>query len=417
MKINLLILLFLACYVFGNIGMTSLGISNTIVLYSLLGYACIMMILTKDYLDNTAKWPLWIIAGGIIMLLVRWVTGILQESIQSTLILVLPAILISLFPLKYESESIKTRITVSGFIYWFYIIECCLAIVEFVMKQHVFGWIEIAYNSSVVDFDNQYFRSVALCGGPLLNAQIVTTIMLFFLFDLFLSPRKKILLWFLGLIAVLCFNARMAIVINILGLILYIGKEISRVQWHTRIKYIALSIFIGVTVSFLLIMGLGNRLTATTSLADDDSISIRLALFKYFFNSDLQVYIWGHSMDELRRIMNIIGIKVIENFWIIYIYHFGVVFTGYFTFCYFKLVQYFLRPFPTFDKIVISGLFVILISANNSIASSHMPLFIFLLCCYANQHKWEYMHNLQIYLRRLKDENINYGSLFNWRWR
>jgi len=400
MKISLWILLFIVCYVFGNIGITILGLSNTTMLYFLSGYAMVMIISTKPYRDNTMKWALWIVAGGLIMLCVRAATGILDESVQSTVILILPALLISLFPMQYESEGTETRIMAHRFIYWFYIMECSMAIIEFCMEQHIFGWIEQSYMGGIVNFHNRQFRSVALCGGPLLNAQIVTTIMLFILFDICLPLREKIPLWLLGLVAVFCFNARMAIIINLSGILFYAGKEICRKPFQTKIKYIILLFFIGISVPALFMMNLGNRLTATSSFVNDDSISIRLVLIKYFLHSDFQAYIWGHSMDALRHIMNIIGVKVIENFWIIYIYHFGIVFTAYFSFCYYKLGRLLLKPYPMFDKIIISVLFVILISSNNSVASSYMPLFIFLLCCYTNQLKWNFVNNLQIHLNK-----------------
>ena len=384
----LLILLFILCYVFGNFGMTLLGISNTVVLYFLLGYALFMMAFRKDFLSDMGKWTLCIVIGSVLMLFVRFTAGILQESMQSTLILILPALLVSLFP-KSGLESLMTKISVSRFLHYFYLIECGLAVMEFVFRQHLFGWVDVSYEKGLVDYSGQDFRSVSLCGSPLNNALIVTILMLFLLFDNTVPLQKKIFPWLLGLAAVFCFNARAAIVINLLGMLLYAGNEAFKAQSRSQFKYIALLAFVCIVVAAFFMLGLGSRLVSTDSILKDGSMNVRYKLFKYFFNTDFQSYIWGHPLADLRHIAKRIGVKVVENFWIICIYHFGIVFTTYFTFCYFKLTKGLLKHYPMFDKIVIPVLVVALMSVNNSVATNYMPLFVFLLCCYVNQLKRE----------------------------
>lgn len=406
-QMPLLILLFILCYVFGNFGQTLLGIPNAVLLYFLLGYALLMMAFRKNFLSDMGKWTLCIVIGSVLMLSVRFATGILQESVQSTLILILPALLVSLFP-KNGLESLVTKITVSRFLRYFYLIECSLAVMEFVFRQHLFGWVDVSYEKGIVNYSGQDFRSVSLCGSPLNNALVVTILMLFLLFDNTIPLWKKTFPWFLGLAAVFCFNARAAIVINLLGMLLYAGKEAFKSQSSSQFKYMALLVFVCIVVSVFFMLGIGSRLVSTSSVFKDGSMNVRYKLFKYFFNTDLQNYIWGHSLADLRHIAKHIGVKVVENFWIICIYHFGIVFTAYFTFCYFKLAKGLLKPYPAFDKIVIPVLVVALMSINNSVASNYMPLFIFLLCCYTNQLKRECPASMRIFQIGINNEKKEY---------
>jgi len=78
-----------------------------------------------------------------------------------------------------------------------------------------------------------------------------------------------------------------------------------------------------------------------------------------------------------------IKVKVIENFWILYILRFGIVVTAYFLFFYFKLGRELFRYYSRFEKIAVPAFFIILGSINNSMASNFTPLSVFLLCAYA----------------------------------
>ena len=97
---------------------------------------------------------------------------------------------------------------------------------------------------------------------------------------------------------------------------------------------------------------------------------------------NLNDYLLGSTMDDVRYFMDDIRVAVIENFWIAYILHFGVIAVILFTYLYIKLAKQLLLSYPMFDKIVISSSFIILASTNNSLYSSYIPLFTFLLCAF-----------------------------------
>lgn len=75
--------------------------------------------------------------------------------------------------------------------------------------------------------------------------------------------------------------------------------------------------------------------------------------------------------------------SIIENFWIEYMMLFGLIPLVYFTFCYFRLGQRLFEGYNSYSKWVLSFIFIVNISINNSMTASYSPLLTFLLCIIA----------------------------------
>lgn len=384
MKVNIIILLCIIFYLCGNVGLTFLHIPREYLFYTLFGYGFLILVLYKHKWTVIERLALLISGSALGWLCLRYIIGEQGAFRETIFILILPAFLISIFPHKEILKGIEIRAAISRFLYCFFIIECSVAILEFAIQQHIFGWEEMTYAKGLVKYDIQTgFRSVALLKGPLNNALVITVMMLFYLFDPNLPLKQKIPLWLFGLIAIFCFNARTAIAINLLSLFIFVCKGILDSTHKNRNRYLAFFVTTCIVLFCLYTYDWGGRFWDVAKIKDDSSIDVRLRLFSYMAKADWSDYLWGYSASEVKHEMATeIRVKVIENFWILYIFRLGIVVTVYFTVLYFCLCKKLLASYTTFDKVVISLLFISLASANNSIYVDFMPLFAFMLCAY-----------------------------------
>jgi len=356
-------------------------------IYFLLGYGLLVFGIYKHRLTKVDWIAIGIVGSAFIWLCVRYALGIRGEYRGMVYILALPAFLIAVLPHNLSIDRIKLKMILARLLSYIYIVECVIAIAEYVLQSHIFGWADTAYNKGLVHYGSASgFRSVALFGSPLNNALIVTTMMLFYLFNADISFKRKISLWILGLVAVFCFNARGAIIINLFSFVIFIaGQTMNRVKIGGR-HYALFAIITFAIVWLMYYNGWGDRLWNLRDISGDSSLSVRFRLFEYIANIDWSDYLWGNSVESIRHEMTtLIGVRIIENFWILYIFHLGLIATLFFAACYFVLCRLLLKPYRLFDKSVIAGAFLVLASVNNSLYSGFVPLFTFLLCCYVYQ--------------------------------
>jgi len=397
MKAGIITLLFLVFYICGNIGSTTLGLPNGLLLALPVIYSVTIVAVYKRGLTDAGKQAAWIIAGGMMLLCLHYILDPEDKIVRDIVILILPAMIVSSLPLDHglNVQAIVIRRAVARFLLIFYIAECCVAVLEFVLHHHLFGWTDPTYHKGIVTFGHtEAFRSVALMGSPLNNALIVTVMMLFFLFDPSVAMKRKMSLWFLGLTAVFCFNARTAIVLNILSMLLFVVKGIlsSRSGRH---RYVIVFLIVCLAVVTMYLCGMGTRLWDTGNIGMDESIGTRMKLLQYLLDKDWTDFLWGSSQLHIRHSMwAAIKVKVIENFWVLYIFRFGIVASVYFTFFYFKLGRELFRDYSPFGKVAIPLFFIILASINNSMASNFTPLSVFLLCAYAYRPIWKQVENI-----------------------
>lgn len=386
MYYHILILLFYVFYIGGNIGIVTLGLPKPFLIGVPLVYSLLIAIVYKRTWAGVEKHTLLLVAGASLVLIFRYMANGETDLKQGMAILVLPALLVSALPTdaEFKIQTLETKRLIAWFLFIFYVVECGVALYEYIVREHLFGWFEPTYYKGIVSYGkHEEFRSAALLGAPLNNALVVTTLMLFYLFGDRYSMRNKILLWTFGLVAVFCFNARLAIVVNLASLLVFLTKGLSGKYTTARINIILIFLFICLVVSILYFYGIGGRFWNTDNVRTDGSMGTRLKLFKYLLDKNWTDFLWGNSSAKIQHDMTIsIKVKVIENFWVHYIFRYGIVATSFFAFCYYNIGKHLLSGYSQFNKITISLFFLLLASSNISLATQYTPLAVFLLCCY-----------------------------------
>ncbi len=266
---------------------------------------------------------------------------------------------------------------------WFFVLEVGLAVIERMIGYSIIGLRGGEIVHELIEQNIYGFRSTAFWGHPLSNALVVSTIMSFLLVSS-LKVKYKLFLWAIGYISILCFNTRGSIIGNALILFTYLLYEtfISRhIKQSTKISMIAMAILGTIIISYLLLnTGLGGRLTHGS--LDDSSVQTRIDIWNVFDYMSKKELLWGTDSDSIEMLMEQSGLYALENFWIILIMRFGIVFLVLYVIVYAKWFKTLFAEYRLFDKAIIIGTFVLIASTNNSLADHFMPIFIFIVCSY-----------------------------------
>jgi hypothetical protein len=264
----------------------------------------------------------------------------------------------------------------------FYVFECLVAIAEYLLRTHFFLWIDTTFQSHLMNFRlRESFRSVALHGAPLSNALMVTVLSAFFITSS-LKDKYKFALWGLGFVAVLAFNARMAIIVNLGFFAFYIFKLLGdrKAKFTTKLfVYVASAIFFAVASYLVFYQGLGDRLFKT-ELLDQASAQKRFDLFTIFDGHTVYDFLFGRSMRDFDMMKELAGLLIIENFWVCEIILFGGLFVAGMVVLYFKLLAPYAREYSFYNRMVICLSFILLASTNNSLFTQYLPLLLFVVC-------------------------------------
>lgn len=377
----LVTLLLLSLYFFQVNIAVRLGVSRNIFNYFLLAiWVFYMLMFTPKFSKH--KTELLILLSSVIILAIRYYLDMFEESVQTLFVVIFPALLYMVI-VRNEND-LKLQLYIRKILIVFYVVNSFMAILEYITRSHVIGWVDIVYSEGFLTFASYSdFRAVALAGSPLSNALLTTILNIYILFS-DIKEKNKYTLFCLGLVAVLAFNARVAIVINAIALILYYMKNFSSLKLGKRILslvglFVILLFFLFITLN----TSLGSRLFNTESFEDDGSIAVRLKLFEEIGLLDFKQFLWGNTLSNVRFMMQSFGVLIIENFWICYILHIGIVALVIITCLYYKLIRNVLGGYDRYESIVIALCFIILASSNNSLYSGYTPLFTFLLGGYA----------------------------------
>lgn len=274
------------------------------------------------------------------------------------------------------------RNKVQNIILRFFVMECSLAVIERIFKFNTFP--VISDSGVALDWTWEGFRSTAFQSHPLSNALIVFTIMNFILCSS-LSVKKKYYYWLLGLIALLCFNTRSSIVgCCLLFGIFSLKKLLERgIGKRERIMLMACMCLFPVVGYVLLTHGLGNRLLEL-GLFDDSSAAVRVKVFEIFDFFQLKDFILGYPAEKIDDILLVSGLSdyCIENYWLVYILKFGIIFTILIAYFYGVFFVRLLGNASFFYKVFLLIGFLLISSTNNSLATDSIALTVLTLCCY-----------------------------------
>lgn len=293
-------------------------------------------------------------------------------------VLVLP--LVVSYILDYPS--LIDRNKVQNIILKFFVIECFLAVVERIFKFNTFP--VISDSGIALDWTWEGFRSTAFQSHPLSNALIVFTIMNFILCSS-LPIRKRYSYWLLGLISLLCFNTRSSMVgccllFGVFALKRILNRGIGKKE---KIILLACLCVFPIAVFVLFRYGLGNRLLEL-GLFDDSSAVVRVKIFEIFDFYQLKDFILGYPAEKIDDILLVSGLSdyCIENYWLVYILKFGIVFTILIAYFYGSFFIRLLERTSSFHKLFLLGGFLLISSTNNSLATDSIALSVLTLCCY-----------------------------------
>lgn len=196
-----------------------------------------------------------------------------------------------------------------------YVINCGVSLFEYQNKINLF-YEDLTY------FER--FRSSGIWGHPLYNALIHGGCMIFIVLSKKINSYLKIVLWFLGIYVMFCFDARAATIMTTIMTIaiLYINKIISK----KNLLYI-----IAIGIIFILILNeignteLGGKLfNSETNSFEDGSSRVRRITIEAFFKQPFDDILLG--VDDQFSLANKYGIICFENSIIALILRYGLVF-------------------------------------------------------------------------------------------
>jgi len=273
-----------------------------------------------------------------------------------------------------------TKKVVRNIILFFLFSEFSLALFENLNSINIFPSAE---SNKYVTITKWNFRSTGFLGHPLNNALCVSIIMGFIAISN-LKAKYKIFFLTLGYIALLCFNARSAILIWSGLVVIYIVRVLKDKNTG-KIASLLLILFLclGSSVVYHLATdyGIGGRLVKSEIV--DGSAQTRLDVFKAFSYLDTADFLIGNSANYL-PITKKLGAGGIENSYVVLIVNYGLMMFFVILLLYYLLISKLLRQHNLFNKFIIFVSFILVGSTNNSLAGA-IPWAVFIICLYSFQ--------------------------------
>lgn len=273
--------------------------------------------------------------------------------------------------------------TIYKMIMAFFFVEILICSSERLLMQNFF--VQSQESLSMEDITKTEFRSLSIHGHPLQGALMLTVIMSF-IYACNMQYIKKLIFLTCGFAAIMAFNTRSSMVYwaVLIGL-LVVYNTFSKAT-PTKYKIIGFFyILLGISaLSYLISKGWGGRLIEM-SLFDESSASVRVDLFYMFNFLSLNDILWGIPLETIEYIKYMSGIAIIENYWVIYVFSYGLVGTIIFVVFTAACLRPLLKNYTFMQKVIVVGSFLLISSTNNSMATNCPAMFIFVLCAYAFQ--------------------------------
>ena len=268
-------------------------------------------------------------------------------------------------------KDIKFKLIAQKGIVVFYCVVCGLALVERLLSVVI-----LARN---IEASEDGFRSWALCGHPLANALLISIAMSFILLS---DMKRKLELFFLGMVALLCFNTRSSMMYWAAAAVLY---YFYLVKSHDKLskKYFYYLMFAGVAVTVLMVcFGFGNRII-TMGAYDESSAAVRVAIFDIFNYYPLSDFKFGYPAKDIQMIQYRSGIygMIIENYWLLFLLRFGYIFTSILSALMLTFMWKNLKGRKLFDIFYILAAFLMVSSTNNSLSTPNNGILLFFVLC------------------------------------
>ncbi|QRQ99465.1 VpsF family polysaccharide biosynthesis protein [Dyadobacter sandarakinus] len=302
-------------------------------------------------------------------------------------VLVCPVLIIYNFQFINYKQHINVEVwtkIMSMFRFFFYA-ECLLAIAEHVVHFKLFPINETAI----------LFRSNAFQGHPLNNSLFLIFFSWFF-YSYENSFLKRMVIIGLTVGALASFGVRSGLLAYCMGITLLSLKFMERGKINFSFQNIAMLVILFVSVFYIVLYTpLGARIVSAGSF-NDNSSGVRFNVYSMFLSISLEDIIWGTKQELIDYLMYIRGIEIIENFWIIWIFKYGVIFAAYlgisfilFTFQIARLAF----PLKKYDRLVVVGCFLLAASSNNSLAVNTTVISAITILCLTQYNLLRYKAN------------------------
>lgn len=293
-------------------------------------------------------------------------------------------VLVSAFLCSLNKGDTNQKKIMRDIVILMFILVSFLAIYERIALVHFFP-LELAYEYASFEIDEDrldLFRSSSLLGHPLSNALVITTVMSFILVSNF-KDHTKYILFAIGFVALLCFNARAAIAFSVLALIMYECYNIYK-RRVSRGKIILLSVLacgVIVAIPILIENGLGGRLFDDSSKSEN-SILARIVVWELLGKLDISTIFFGLKGNLTDLAESVLGNVHVENWFILMAIKIGGIFSLIFIVLMILLLKKNLIGVNRFRKYFTLGITFLLASTNNSLATGVQVISIYLICAY-----------------------------------
>lgn len=264
----------------------------------------------------------------------------------------------------FLNDRVAKRVWQMGFS--FVIVECLAAVIEVVAKIN-FIPVDTWYGS--------YFRATALHGHPLNNALILVTVSV----SVQISATRKIsnIIFIATVGALSAFGARGAIVVYLLVNFVWLIRFGLRSPGRLVIVMAGTPI-VFLTLIWMLFSGaLGDRISNVG--AYDDSSGVRLQSIQMLQNLNWRNLIIGTGPEQISKIMDQANVSVIENFFVAYIFMFGLACTIILFLCFWisaRKLSHLWRGSSSSIVYVIFIVFLMTALTNNSLVTKTPALYL-----------------------------------------
>ncbi|MGR5318944.1 VpsF family polysaccharide biosynthesis protein [Vibrio sp. DNB22_19_1] len=378
---------FLGNYVLENIGVPYVSNGGSpifkIHIYSYIIITCFIFILYSQGVNNILlqlgdMWRCWLLAMTSISTIIfygmyRFGSSGMAYMVDTFLV---PFLFFSLVMFLSRNERDK----LVDLILYLFIINCIIAIVEYLAKISLVG----AKFSSF-----SHFRSTALISHPLSNALFTAVISI----SLFISYRSYLpVLLCISTLSLFAFGGRGSMAAFLIGcLLLYLPFLFriltGKVKVH-RYKFSILLFFSYILVYLLAYILIESGITSRIieKLYIDNSATARFDVFILLEEMSLLELILGASHDFLDNIFYISGVLVIENYFIDWIVKYGLIFA-----VFFSLAIYFfmLRASSNYTHYIMILVLWVASITNNSLGTK-TPILIYVFTLLAVEYKNKY---------------------------
>ena len=257
----------------------------------------------------------------------------------------------------------------------FILLNSLMAIVERLFTQNFFPFEEGLFHD--------IFRSSALLGHPLNNALITFSFLMFVLLT-DLNTIKKWACLLILLTALICYGARGCLYVAVLSIVvlyifpLFTSRKPYFVQSNKLGVVVILSFSVLILTYLVLFTSFGERLI-DASFYDDSSAGARVEAFSLLEFDKPFSYMWARAQPRIDYLQDIHDVHIIENFIIVWLLKYGLVFTTLITSGLFFFLSLASGVRNWFYAFLMVGLFLMAAVTNNSLAVSTTSLTLFAL--------------------------------------